>query len=209
MISKVTLSHIIVKRVEIDIHHYYILTILPIYMMGLQDFFIPYLTGWKGLLHMYMINWISPFNYDFAIAAIPIQIILLVFYGFRRNLPIRQSSCFWLVMAANLVMTSADIISCEMNEIWTEFPLWVMYAINHAYFMAFIIRGWSLFAYTAESTHAYKSSNILFRVITDLPAFTALVLIVSTPWTSAIYTIAEGSQGALKAFKNSAEKDCF
>ncbi len=140
---------------------------------------------------MYMINWISPFNYDFAIAAIPIQIILLVFYGFRRNLPIRQSSCFWLVMAANLVMTSADIISCEMNEIWTEFPLWVMYAINHAYFMAFIIRGWSLFAYTAESTHAYKSSNILFRVITDLPAVTALVLIVSTPWTSAIYTIAE------------------
>ncbi len=44
-----------------------------------------------------MFNWISPFNYDFALAAIPIQIILLVFYGVRRNLPIRQSSCFWLV----------------------------------------------------------------------------------------------------------------
>ena len=45
-----------------------------------------------------MFNWISPFNYDFALAAIPIQIILLVFYGVRRNLPIRQSSCFWLVI---------------------------------------------------------------------------------------------------------------
>lgn len=30
-----------------------------------------------------MFNWISPFNYDFAIAAIPIQIVLLIFYGVR------------------------------------------------------------------------------------------------------------------------------
>ena len=107
-----------------------------------------------------MFNWISPFNYDFAIAAIPIQVILLLFYGVRRNLPIRQSSCFWLVMFANLVMTTADIISCEMNEIWYEYPLWVMYAINHAYFLGFIVRGWALFAYTAESSHSHKNNWI-------------------------------------------------
>ncbi|SFG65768.1 EAL domain-containing protein [Oribacterium sp. WCC10] len=138
-----------------------------------------------------MFNWISPFNYDFAIAAIPIQIILLVFYGFRRNLPIWQSTCFWLVMFSNLVMTTADIISCEMNEIWNEFPLWVMYAINHAYFLGFIIRGWALFAYTSESTHAYKKGDFVYRIITNAPAAVAVTLILSTPWTSAIYTIAE------------------
>ncbi len=110
-----------------------------------------------------MFNWISPFNYDFAIAAIPIQVVLLVFYGVRRNLPIRQSSYFWIIMFANLVMTSADIISCEMNEIWYKFPLWVMYAINHAYFLGFIVRGWALFAYTAESSHSHKN-NWLFRI---------------------------------------------
>ncbi len=137
-----------------------------------------------------MINWISPFNYDFAIAAIPIQIILLLFYGVRRNLPIRQSFCFWLIMVANLTMTSADIISCEMNEIWMQFPLWVMYAINHVYFISFIIRGWALFAYTTESSHSYKNNNI-FKIVTSIPAATAIILILSTPWTSAIYTIAE------------------
>ena len=137
-----------------------------------------------------MFNWISDFNYDFAIAAIPIQIILLVFYGVRRNLPIGQSFCFWLVMVANLVMTSADIISCEMNEIWTEFPLWVMYAINHAYFLGFIVRGWSLFAYTAETSHFLKN-NILYKLLASIPALVAVFLIFSTPWTSAIYTIAE------------------
>ena len=137
-----------------------------------------------------MFNWISPFNYDFAIAAIPIQIVLLVFYGVRRNLPIRQSSCFWFVMFANLIMTSADIISCEMNEIWYEYPLWVMYAINHAYFLGFIVRGWALFAYTAESSHSHKG-NWIFGIVTALPASVAVLLILSTPWTSAIYTIAE------------------
>ena len=137
-----------------------------------------------------MFNWISPFNYDFAIAAIPIQVVLLVFYGVRRNLPIRQSSCFWLVMFANLVMTSADIISCEMNEIWYEYPIWVMYAINHAYFLGFIVRGWALFAYTAESSHSHKADWI-FWIVAAIPASVAVLLILSTPWTSAIYTIAE------------------
>ncbi len=137
-----------------------------------------------------MYNWISPFNYDFAIAAIPIQIILIVFYGVRRNLPIRQSSCFWLIMVSNLVMTSADIVSCEMNEVWMNFPLWVMYAINHAYFLGFIVRGWALFAYTVESTRSYKN-NKLFKTVTAIPAAFAVILILSTPWTSAIYTIAE------------------
>lgn len=137
-----------------------------------------------------MFNWISPFNYDFAIAAIPIQLVLLVFYGVRRNLPIWQSSCFWFVMFANLIMTSADIISCEMNEIWYEYPLWVMYAINHAYFLGFIVRGWALFAYTAESSHSHKG-NWIFWIVTAVPASVAVILILSTPWTSAIYTIAE------------------
>ena len=138
-----------------------------------------------------MFNWISPFNYDFAIASIPIQIILLLFYGFRRNLPIRQSFFFWIAMSSNLIMTISDIISCEMNEVWMIFPLWVMYAINHAYFLGFIIRGWSLFMYTAESTHSYRKSDHIFKIIASLPAFISVILILSTPWTSAIYTIAE------------------
>ena len=138
-----------------------------------------------------MFNWISPFNYDFAIASIPIQIILLLFYGFRRNLPIRQSLFFWIAMSSNLIMTISDIISCEMNEVWMIFPLWVMYAINHAYFLGFIIRGWSLFMYTAESTHSYRKSDHIFKIIASLPAFISVILILSTPWTSAIYTIAE------------------
>lgn len=69
-----------------------------------------------------MFQWLSQYNYDFALAAIPIQLLLLIFYCSRRNLPIRASYSFLWVMLANLAMTAFDLISCEMNEIWTEYP---------------------------------------------------------------------------------------
>ena len=62
-----------------------------------------------------MFNWLSDYNYDFALAAVPIQLILLIYYCSRRNLPIRSSLSFFWVMVANLVMTVFDIVSCEMN----------------------------------------------------------------------------------------------
>lgn len=142
-----------------------------------------------------MFHWYSDFNYDFALAAIPIQIILLVFYGIRRNLPIRQSYVFLIVMLANIVMTLADLISCEMNEIWQNFPLWLMYLINQLYFFGFIIRGWALFDYTAELCRFYqfsasgrKGGDAVARFITSLPALFVCGLILLTPWTAAIFT---------------------
>ena len=77
-----------------------------------------------------MIHWLSDYNYDFALASIPVQLLIILFYSFRRNLPIRSSHCFLAVMISNLTMTLADIVSCEMNEVWTSFPMWIMYAIN-------------------------------------------------------------------------------
>ena len=100
-----------------------------------------------------MFQWLSQYNYDFALAAIPIQLLLLIFYCSRRNLPIRASYSFLWVMLANLAMTAFDLISCEMNEIWTEYPLWLMYVVNQGYFLGFILRGWALYDYTAEECH--------------------------------------------------------
>ena len=137
-----------------------------------------------------MIQWLSDYNYDFALAAIPVQVILLLFYCFRRNLPVRQHRSFLAVMAFNLTMTVADIVSCEMNEIWTQYPLWVMYGINLLYFISFILRGWALFDYTAESCYGYQRFGRLSKLLFAIPAAITLGMILSTPWTAAIFTIA-------------------
>ena len=60
-----------------------------------------------------MIHWLSDYNHDFALASIPVQLLIILFYSFRRNLPIRSSHCFLAVMISNLTMTLADIVSCR------------------------------------------------------------------------------------------------
>ena len=136
-----------------------------------------------------MFHWLSNYNYDFALASVPVQLLLVLFYCFRRNLPIRQSYCFLAVMISNFVMTTADIVSCEMNEVWNDFPLWVMYAINILYFLPFIIRGWALFAYAAEVCRAFQRLGRWFRIVTLIPVSVGVFLTLSTPWTAAIFTI--------------------
>ncbi|MBR1661012.1 MAG: GGDEF domain-containing protein [Acidaminococcaceae bacterium] len=134
-----------------------------------------------------MFNWLSDYNYDFALAAVPIQLILLIYYCSRRNLPIRSSFSFFWVMVANLVMTVFDIVSCEMNEVWTEYPLWVMYGVNQLYFCAFIARGWALFDYTAEECHGYAALGKWLAKFSAVPALLTAILVLSTPWTGAIF----------------------
>ncbi len=134
-----------------------------------------------------MFEQLSHYNYDYALAAIPIQLILMIFYCSRRNLPIRSSRSFFVVMISNLVMTIFDLISCEMNEIWREYPLWLMYAVNQAYFLGFIGRGWALYDYTAEECRGYSALGRTFSVLANVPAVAAVLLILSTPWTATIF----------------------
>ena len=135
-------------------------------------------------------EWLSEYNYDYALASIPIQLVLIAFYCSRRNLPIRQSRSFLWVMLINLVMTTSDIVSCEMNEVWTSFPLWLMYAVNMVYFLAFVLRGWALFDYTAEACNSYRVFDRRVNYVLWVPAFVLCGIILSTPWTATIFHFA-------------------
>lgn len=141
-----------------------------------------------------MIHGLSPYNYDFAVAAIPLQLMLMLFYGIRRNLPVRRNRLFLIVMLSNLTMTIFDLVSCEMNEVWQNFPLWLMYLVNLLYFVPFILRGWALAGYTAEVCQfprlflkRAKTGKMLWLLI-SLPSIVTLGLILSSPWTGAIFT---------------------
>lgn len=138
-----------------------------------------------------MMHWLSGYNYDFGLASIPIQLVLIAFYFSRKNLPVRQTFSFAIVMISNLVMTIADIVSCEMNEVWMQYPLWVMYLVNMVYFAGFLIRGWSLFDFTAEICRAYRIFANSFKVFNMIPCLFMIGAVISTPWTHAIFYFTE------------------
>ena len=157
-------------------------------LIELKDEIFIFISAVKGAGDVF--QQLSHYNYDYALASIPIQLILLIFYCSRRNLPVRSSFSFLLVMIANLVMTAFDLISCEMNEIWTEYPLWLMYIVNQAYFLGFIGRGWALYDYTAEECQGYSALGKNISKLANVPAIVAALLILSTPWTATIFHFA-------------------
>ena len=134
-----------------------------------------------------MWDWLSGYNYDFALATIPIQLLLFAFYMERRYLPTRQSRTFVAVMVVNFIMTAADVISCEMNEIWTEYSLFVMYGINLLYFLAFLLRGWFLFEYTSVEVYAQQNIGRKLYQLTTVPIIIMLFLTLTTPFTGWIF----------------------
>ena len=136
-----------------------------------------------------MWNWLSNYNYDFALATIPVQLILMTVYLVRQQLPTRQSRSFWLVMIMNLVMTVTDIWACELNEVWKEYPLSLSYGLNIAYFIAFIVRGWSLFDYASEVVDAPKRWGRRYIWGMALPAIVVSLLTIVTPWAGTIFTM--------------------
>lgn len=142
-----------------------------------------------------MYNWLSSYNYNYAIAAVPIQMVLLTFYCLRRNLPIRRSKSFMAIMWLNLVMTITDIVACELNELWRTVPLWLLYGINIIYFLNFLFRGWALFDYAADSTHFYQIFGKYSKTwktsqfFAGLPAMAVTIFVVATPLTHHIFEI--------------------
>jgi EAL domain-containing protein (putative c-di-GMP-specific phosphodiesterase class I) len=90
-------------------------------------------------------------------------------------------------MIINLVMTISDMIACEMDEIWYQYPLWVMYLVNIIYFISFILRGWALFDYTAEECNAFRYFNRTIRILTKIPAGFVIVLILLSPFAETIF----------------------
>lgn len=136
--------------------------------------------------------WLSAYNYDYALATIPIQVVLFAFFVQQRSLPIRQSRTFIAVMAANFIMTVTDIIACEMNEIWTSYSLFAVYGINMAYFVGFLLRGWYLFRYTAEEVYGWKHINRFVYHAAAIPVCIMLLLVMTTPFTDWVFGFYDG-----------------
>ena len=140
-----------------------------------------------------MFHWVSSYDFDFIVASIPIQIILIVFYCSRKNLPLRSSRSFLTIMLANLAMMISDIYACEMLAEWSNYSASFLYLINIIYFITYLVRSWALFDYTAQESHAYHSGGKLFNLLCVVPLLISSVIIVSTPLSGLIFSISPDS----------------
>ncbi|WP_022749615.1 EAL domain-containing protein [Lachnobacterium bovis] len=136
-----------------------------------------------------MINWLSNYNYDYAIAAIPVHALFLAFYFSHKNLPIRKNKSFLLVLWTTLIMNISDIMSCEMVAIHSRLPIASLYIINIIYFSTFFIRNWSLYDYTIEDAKVYKFIPYPILYAMAIPMLIAIIITVTSPITHWLFYI--------------------
>lgn len=136
-----------------------------------------------------MINGLSGYNYDFDMVSITIQLLILICYIARKNMPVRQNSSFLRAMIANLVVSFFDIVACELLAIWQQVPVFLLYFFNIGYFFMFAVRIWYLFDYVIEVTRAYRWVTKRDRVLVALPCIVYLALVITTPIHKGIFYI--------------------
>lgn len=134
-----------------------------------------------------MFQWLSTYNCDFALATLPVQLLLFLFYFGKSYLPTRQNRDFVTALGLNFALTIVSIAACAWNPGWASYSYALLYGVNIAYCVLFLLRSWYLFEYTADELYAYQEIPSIWRTITMLPLLAALFLTVLTPWTGWVF----------------------
>lgn len=123
----------------------------------------------------------SRYNLDFFLVAIPLQLIMIVYYLGRRHLPISESRSFLYLMVLNLSTLVTDIMACGVTVKGT--PATVLYFWNILYFACFLLTASGFLLYTADALHIPRFAGRWTRAVVFLPVWVMLLFLFTTPWT--------------------------
>lgn len=140
------------------------------------------------MLALSILSVLTNYNCDLALATIPVQITLMVYYFATRYLPTRQSRSFVAVLVVSLLMTVSDIVSSVLVSHGNMVPIGLLYGSTVAYYMLLVLLSWLLFSYVAEEIHAYRMISSRFRLITKAPLFFMLALVAVSPGMGIIFS---------------------
>ena len=70
------------------------------------------------------------YNFDFEIAALAFEIVLLIFYFAKRHLPTKKNRYFIFAMCSGCLATTMDIVSGIANEYWRVIPIEILHTAN-------------------------------------------------------------------------------
>ncbi len=127
------------------------------------------------------------YNFDFEIAALAFEIVLLIFYFAKRHLPTKKNKYFIFAMCSGCLATIMDIISGVANEYWRVIPMEILHTVNVIYFLSLAINTLLLFIYILSVTDQLDVIRTPLFMIYCIPAVILVIMSVSTPFTGAIY----------------------
>lgn len=131
------------------------------------------------------------YNYDFDIAALALEVILLIFYAPRKSFPSVSNRCYRRLLVVTTFATVFDIFSVFLEASELSHPVWVLYLLNTCFLLAQNALAMVFFEYTisiVEVTDKPKPRRTLHVVV---PYCCVAVCILSSPLTGWAFTMDE------------------
>ncbi|CBK73936.1 hypothetical protein CIY_10880 [Butyrivibrio fibrisolvens 16/4] len=84
-----------------------------------------------------------------------------------------------------------DVLSSWADMDYTNFPDWLLYFLNSAYFIFFFAGALSFHIFAANILNVDLTNNLKRRYLVELPVNLAIIFVLITPWTKWLYYIDE------------------
>ena len=135
-------------------------------------------------------------NYDFDIAAILIEMILIFFYCQKKNVPNSQNRVFLMFVYVLTFSSIMEIITSQLKQYSSYCPMWIQWLMECLYYTGTNTLGIVYTLYCSailqirNDSKISKRANYIYRVALYLPYFIALLIIWLTPVLKNVYPLA-------------------
>lgn len=134
-------------------------------------------------------------NFDFDISAILITTTLIIYFAYRKWLPLLSNRLFLLLMGSSVAVAVSDVIASVISVKGARFPIVLLYFANMIYYVLLVFKP-MVFCYYVCSLSKLPVGKISYKggVILSVPFIAAVAVMLSSPWSKAVFYITENHE---------------
>ena len=134
-------------------------------------------------------------NFDFDISAILITTTLIIYFGYRKWLPLLSNRLFLLLMGSSVAVAVSDVIASVISVRGARFPIVLLYFVNMIYYVLLVFKP-MVFCYYVCSLSKLPVGKISYKggIILLFPFIAAVAVMLSSPWSKAVFYITENHE---------------
>ncbi|RKM55858.1 EAL domain-containing protein [Butyrivibrio sp. X503] len=128
-------------------------------------------------------------NYSFAIPSLLVILLYALYYFYLPRIPIKMNRTFLRLLLLQCAVTSLDIVSGLADDHYTAFPIVLLYLLNGAYFIFFIIRALHFYFFTLNVFKIDYTDGQKRSLFVKIPIIISFLIVLSSPITHAIFYV--------------------
>lgn len=134
-------------------------------------------------------------NFDFDISAILITTILIIYFGYRKWLPLLSNRLFLLLMGSSVAVAVSDVIASVISVRGAKFSVVLLYFVNMIYYVLLVFKP-MIFCFYVCSLSELPVGKISYKggIILSFPFLAAVAVMLSSPWSKAVFYITESHE---------------